>query len=366
MDTTDPDIVFYGDQGCSHCRAAEAILRRPPCGSPPAEKDALLRRLVERIRAQGAGHRYDCVIGVSGGVDSTFVAMLTRKLGLRPLAVHLDNGWNSELAVANIEKVLKHLDIDLDTHVIDWEEFKDLQLAFLKASTPDSEIPTDHAIVTLLYEVALREGVRTIVAGGNYNTESIMPRAWSHGHGDWRYIKGIHDRFGSVPLRTFPHRTLAQDIYYRFVRRIRWVTILDYIDYVKKDAKEELVRETGWVDYGGKHFESIYTRFYQAYILPAKFGYDKRKAHQSGLIMSGQTTRAEALAELAKPLYEPQKLREDREYVISKFDLTAAEFDRIMALPPRTFDDYPSYEKTWYFRLLRDSYYFYKRQRGLP
>jgi hypothetical protein len=280
--------------------------------------------------------------------------------------VHLDNGWDSELAVANIENVLKSLGIDLYTHVINWEEFKDLQLAFLKASTPDSEIPTDHAIVSVLYQVALREGVRYVVAGGNYSTESIMPRTWSQGHGDWRYIKAVHRRFGNISLRTYPHRTLAQDIYYRFVRRIRWVSILDYVDYVKKDAMVTLVREAGWRDYGGKHFESIYTRFYQAHILPAKFGYDKRKAHLSGLIMSGQTTRAQALAELAKPLYDPERLRQDREYVINKFGLAPGEFDRIMALPPRRFEDYPSYEKTWHFRLLRGSYYMYKGWRGLP
>jgi N-acetyl sugar amidotransferase len=366
IDTTDPNVAFDEQGLCNHCRAAEVLLRQPPSGSPPAEKARLLEGLIQRIRDDGTGRRYDCVIGVSGGVDSTYVALLTKKLGLRALAVHLDNGWDSELAVANIENVLKRLNIDLYTYVINWEEFKDLQLAFLKASTPDSEIPTDHAIVSVLYHVALREGVRAVVAGGNYSTESIMPRAWSQGHGDWRYIKAVHRRFGTVSLRTYPHRTLAQDIYYRFVRRIRWVSILDYVDYVKKDATAALTREAGWRDYGGKHFESIYTRFYQAYILPTKFGYDKRKAHLSGLIMSGQMTRAQALAELAKPPYDPERLAEDREYVINKFGLLAGEFDRIMALPPMRFEDYPSYEKTWRFRLLRGTYYRYKRWRGLP
>ncbi len=245
IDTTDPGVVFDERGFCNHCRAAEITLRRPPSGASREEKARLLEELVARLRSEGRGHRYDCVIGVSGGVDSTYVALLTKKLGLRALAVHLDNGWDSELAVANIENVLKRLDIDLETYVINWEEFKDLQLAFLKASTPDSEIPTDHAIVSVLYQVALREGIRTIVAGTNYATESIMPLAWSQGHTDWHYIRSLHRQFGRVPLRTYPHRTMWQDIYYRFVRRIRWVSILDYLVYVKQDAKDALSHEAG-------------------------------------------------------------------------------------------------------------------------
>jgi N-acetyl sugar amidotransferase len=363
MDTTDPEISFDESGRCCHCRQAESLLKMAPYALPPEEKEACRRALVDRIRRTGRGKNYDCVIGVSGGVDSTYVAHLLKDAGLRALAVHLDNGWNSKLAVTNIENVLKRMGIELFTHVIEWNEFKDLQLAFLKASTPDSEIPTDHAIFSLLYKTAARERVSFILGGTNLATESILPRRWSFGHADWRYIKGVHARFGKVPLRTFPHRTMLEDFYLRKVRSIRWVNYLDYHRYVQEDARRALQRDAGWESYGGKHCESIYTRFYQRHILPAKFGFDKRKAHLSSLIVSGQMTRAQALEELKAPLYDPAELKEDLAYFINKLDLTEAQYREIMALPLRRFDDYPSYERDAPFRWALKAYRSWKRFR---
>jgi len=293
---------------------------------------------------------------VSGGVDSTYVAYLVKQLGLRPLAVHLDNGWNSELAVKNIENICKTLDIDLYTYVLDWEAFKDLQVAFLKASTPDSEIPTDHAIQAVLYHQADHEHVRYILSGSNTATESVMPRAWSHGHADWKYIASIQQQFGAQKFTSYPHYTKYSFFYYRHVKQIQWVRFLDYFTYIKSTAKKLIEEQLSWRDYGDKHYESIYTKFYQAYILPTKFGFDKRKAHLSSLICSGQLTREQALEIVQKELYPAKDLQEDREYVIKKLGISQDEFHDIMALPPKTFWDYPSYEKYYhssYYRALR-------------
>lgn len=363
MDTSDPDIQFDANEVCNHCHAYDAaVASRVFTGQ---EATRLLEELVDRIRKQGAGKPYDCVIGVSGGVDSTFVAYKVKQLGLRPLAVHLDNGWDSELAVKNIENTLKRLNIDLHTRVLDWEEFKDLQLAFLRASTPDSEIPTDHAIVSELYKTAARIGVRYIVAGVNVRTESHLPVAWSTGHLDWRYIRGLHRRFGTRPLRGFPHLTLFDFYRYRF--SYHWIDILNYLDYNKSEAKRILERELGWRDYGGKHYESIYTRFYQGYILPRKFGYDKRRVHLSSLICSGEITREAALEALKEEPYPVDLQQSDLEYVAKKFGLTREEFDEIMRLPRKSFWDYPSYarwRKTGPYRFARAVYRTLRRRNG--
>jgi N-acetyl sugar amidotransferase len=359
MDTSDPDIEFDEDGICKHCRAYDKMVKNRVFTG--AEGKRKLDEIVVKIKKEGVGKQYDCVIGVSGGVDSTFVAYKVKQLGLRPLAVHLDNGWDSELAVNNIHKTLKTLGIDLHTHVIDWEEFKDLQLAFLKASTPDSEIPSDHAIVSLLYQMAEKIGVKYIIIGRNVRTETHVAPAWSMGHFDWKYIENVDKQFGHVPLKTFPHRTRRQELYYR--EKQEWVNILDYVDYVKKDAIKILERELGWQYYGGKHFESIYTRFFQGYILPRKFGYDKRRGHLSSLICSGEMTREQALEELKQPPYPPEIQEEDREYVIKKFGITEEEFERIMNLPKKTIYDYPSYardDRRLINRLLRRAYRAYR------
>ena len=338
MDTSDPDIAFDDAGVCSHCRRYERVAGQRLI--PAKERTQRLDALVAEVRAAGRGKAYDCVIGVSGGVDSTYVAWLVKNLGLRPLAIHLDNGWNSELAVANIEKTLNTLGIDLFTHVIDWEEFRDLQLSFLKASTPDGEVPTDHAIFALLYQLASRHGLRHVITGTNVVSEAILPEKWGYGYFDWRYIADVHRRFGRSRLKTYPRFSLTKLFYYVFVRRIRMVSILNYVDYDKATAMGVLENELGWVYYGGKHYESIYTRFYQAYVLPRKFDIDKRKAHYSNLICSGQMTREQALAALQEPTYPERLLVEDREYTIKKLGLTPRQFDDIMATPNKTFLDY--------------------------
>jgi N-acetyl sugar amidotransferase len=339
LDTkADPRIRFDAEGICNHCRRYES-LREARIAT--GERGRVLReQLVERMRREGKGREYDCIIGVSGGVDSTYVASLVKSYGLRPLAVHLDNGWNSELAVANIERVLRRLNIDLHTHVIDWEEFRDLQVSFLRASTPDGEIPSDHAIFALLWRTAAKFGVRTIVSGMNYHTEAYDIPDWSYGHSDWTYVKDVHRRFGRVPLRTYPHFSLPYLLWLNGVRRIRTVSILNYIEYDKRTVMRHLEQELGWTNYGGKHHESIYTRFYQGYVLPRKFGIDKRQGHLSDLINSGQMDREAALAEMAQPPYDPALQEQDREYVIRKLELSAREFDEIMVAPPRSFRDF--------------------------
>ena len=338
MDTTDPDISFDTLGVCNHCGRYQEVARQRLI--PASERRTKLDSLVAAIAKAGRGKPYDCIIGVSGGVDSTYVAWLVKSLGLRPLAVHLDNGWNSELAVMNIEKTLKTLGVDLYTHVIDWEEFRDLQVSFLKAATPDGEVPTDHAIFALLYEMAARHGVRYIITGTNVVTEAVLPLKWGYGYFDWRYVADVHRRFGAAQLSSYPHFSLFGLVRYVFLRRIRLVSILNYIEYDKRQTMEILQKQLGWTYYGGKHYESIYTRFYQAYVLPRKFNIDKRKAHYSNLICSGQMSREQALELMKEPVYPEHLLQQDREYAIKKLVLSAEQFEAIMQSPNRTFLDY--------------------------
>jgi N-acetyl sugar amidotransferase len=356
MDTSDPEIRFDVEGVCNHCKKYDENIGRFVFSGEVGKQR--LDTIIQEIKKAGEGKEYDCVIGVSGGVDSSYTAYLVKKAGLRPLAVHLDNGWDSELAVKNIERLLGRLEIDLYTHVLDWEEFKSLQLAFLKASTPDSEIPSDHAIVALLYQKAKELGVRYIIPGTNIRTESHLPRAWSQGHRDWLYIKSINEEFGTRPLATYPHYTFFDNLIRH--RSYRWIPILNYVDYRKFEAMKVLESELGWKYYGGKHYESIYTRFYQGYILPKKFGFDKRRSHLSSLICSGETTRAEALKELEADPYPTELVESDKTFFMNKFGLSEQQFREIMDAPPRKFEDYPSYEKkyvnTFWFRLLRSIY----------
>jgi len=340
MDTSDPEIQFDEQGVCNHCHDYDRLIQQRVLKGEAGFR--YLEGLVAQIKREGRGKPYDCVMGVSGGVDSTYVAYMAKtRFGLRPLAIHMDNGWDSELAVRNIEETLKRLGIDLYTNVLNWEEFKDLQLAFLKASTPDSEIPSDHAIWAVIGDMAEKLKVRYILSGFNVRTETHLPRAWSQGHFDWKYIQSVHRQFGKGKLKTFPHQGLFT--YYRRLLTLRRVDILNYLDYNKQEAMQLLERELGWKYYGGKHHESIYTRFYQGYILPTKFGYDKRRCHLSSQICSGEITREAALAELQKPTYAPSMQEEDREYVAKKLGVSDSEFETIMQLPRRNFLDYPSY-----------------------
>jgi N-acetyl sugar amidotransferase len=370
MDTSDPEIQFDEHGVCNHCHDYDRLVQQRVLTGEAGLR--YLEKLVEQIQREGQGKPYDCVMGVSGGVDSTYVAYVAKtRLGLRPLAVHMDNGWDSELAVKNIEETLKRLGIDLYTSVLNWEEFKDLQLAFLKASTPDSEIPSDHAIWAVIGDMAEKLKVRYILSGFNVRTETHLPRAWSQGHFDWKYMRAVHRQFGEARLRTFPHQDLFT--YYRRLLTLRRVDILNYLDYNKQEAMQLLERDLGWKYYGGKHHESIYTRFYQGYILPTKFGYDKRRSHFSSQICSGEITREAALVELQKPAYAPSLQEEDREYVAKKLGVSDSEFDAIMKLPRKRFSDYPSYGRViegplfkGIYNSMRNAYRSIQQRRNRP
>jgi len=353
MDTTDPDIVFDENGVCNHCTNAIERLKQPPYGLPPKEKEAALNQLIENIKTAGKGKKYDCVIGLSGGVDSSYLAYLVKQWGLRPIAVHLDNHWNSEIAEQNISNICKMLGFKEKRVVINWEEFKDLQLAFLKASTPDSEIPSDNGIFAALWDTAKEHNIKYILAGYNASSESILPRAWAQGYFDKTYIKAVHKQFGTVTNLSFHILSNENILINRRIHKIELVPTLDYVFYDKEQAKELITKELGWKDYGRKHGESIYTRILQEYILPVKFGIDKRKAHFSSLIVAGQMTRDEAIKRLSQPLYpDEQSVQQDIDILCNKFEITKEDFEKIMALPIKSIHDYHNESKTFRYKLL--------------
>lgn len=340
MDTSDPDIVFDTNGVCNHC--IEYDKARDTHTLSPEAASSKLHELVDKIKQDGRNKKYDCITGVSGGVDSTYTVYLLKQLGLRPLVVHLDNGWNSELAVQNIENIITRLGFDLYTRVLNWNEFRELQLAYLKASVLDLEALTDHAISATLFHQANRYGVKYIMAGTNRATEAILPLHWRYANktNDAVNIRAINDLFRKKPIRDFPLLSFQKHAYYWKIKKIQWVSPLDYVPYDKAQAKKVIESELGWRDYGGKHYESIITRFYQGYILPKKFGIDKRRAHLSTLIVSGQITRNEALQELQKPLLEEAILKQDLDFVPKKLGITKEAFDAIMQLPPKSHYEY--------------------------
>ncbi len=339
---SDPDIVF-DEKGISnyYYEFKKEYTNNVFTGKVGVNKFA---EIVSKIKEEGKNKPYDCIMGLSGGVDSTYVAYLANQHGLRPLAVHFDNGWNSELAVKNIENIVQKLGIDLHTFVINWEEFKDLQLAYLKASVIDIEAITDHAIFATLYRLAGEKGIKYILSGTNVQTENTLPKSWIHPKSDHINIKAIHKLFGTVPLKTFPFMDAKVKRYYQQIKGVTSVSILNYQVYNKAEVKELIQKELNWRDYGGKHYESIWTRFYQGYILPKKFNVDKRKAHLSDLIFSGQMTKAEALKELEHPIYPQEQFNVDFEFVLKKLGLSEGEFDNMMKIPPRNHYDF-DYEK---------------------
>ena len=356
----DPDISFDSKGICNYYYDyKEAESKYVFTGKSGEEK---LNALATKIREDGRGKKYDCLIGLSGGVDSTYVAWLAKKLELRPLAVHLDNGWNSELAVMNVENIITRLGFDLFTLVVNWEEFKDIQLSYLKASVVDIEVVSDHAIFATMYKLAKEKNIGYILSGTNVVTEHIMPPSWLYKKMDFKNLKDIHRQYGSVKLKTYPTFDFVKHVYYSSILKLIPISILNYIHYNKREVKEVIKNELGWRDYGGKHYESLFTKFYQAYILPEKFKIDKRKAHLSTLICSGQMSRDEALLELKTPLYSPADLKQDKEYVLKKLGLTDAEFEAIMRNPPRRHEDFKTDTnlKEGYMNLLRKTEKFRK------
>jgi N-acetyl sugar amidotransferase len=338
MDTTDPDITFDRSGTCNHCRACEACLEE--LGA--LRQTGAVYAAVADIKRSGQRKKYDCIVGLSGGTDSSYLAYKAVEFGLRPLAAHLDNGWDSEPATQNIHNIVRKLGLDLHTHVVDWPEFRDIQLSFLQADVIDIEMITDHAINALAYNTALQHGVRHILTGVNTATEAILPSAWVHAKTDLTNLKSIHRAHGSKPLKTLPTASTLRVRYLQGFRGIRSLSLLDLIEYDKQGAVKTLSDELGWTNYGGKHHESMFTRFYQQYILPEKFGVDKRKAHLSSLICSGQVTREDALADLQKPPFDPVSIGADKAYVLKKLGMSDGDFASYMARPGRSHLEYPS------------------------
>ena len=332
MDTSDEEIVFDEDGFCNHCNGyftrAKSVLKHDQEGQDE------LAALVQEIKAKGKNKPYDCLIGLSGGVDSSYVAYRVKELGLRPLAVHFDSGWNSELAVKNIENIVTKLGFDLYTHVCDWEEMRDLQLSYFKAGVINADVPMDHAFLVVLNRIARKNGLKYFISGHNFETEAILPVSWVFGANDGRNVKAIQSRFGSIKLKEYPVSTLAEELYTDYVYKLRKVRLLNYEPYDKAKSMALIEKELGWKYYGGKHYESIFTRFYQGYYLVKRFGKDKRRAHLSTLICSGQVSREEALKIIDKPPYEDVKLlEEDKEYIPKKLGISKEEFERIVAEP---------------------------------
>lgn len=332
LDTTLPSIRFDEHGVCQYCHSHDTL-------AAYYHKNCKIRgavdALVQKIRFSGRGREYDCIVGVSGGVDSSYTLYSVKKMGLRPLAVHFDNGWNTDEAVSNIKRMTGDLGVDLYTHVVNWQEFRSLQIAFLKASVPCVETPTDVGIHGALMRVAAREKVRYIIGGQSFFTEGTVPREW--GYLDGRYICSVNKTFGTTSLITFPNLTVKDVLFYTFVKGIRQVPLLNYLDYDKKTAREELTRLFGWRPYGGNHHENIYSKFAFGWLLPRKFNIDKRKVYLSGPVRSGLMPRAEALKILSEPPDVPEDLIA---YCIRKLELSRQEFDGIFNLPARSYRDY--------------------------
>ncbi len=358
MDTSAGDITFDSEGACSYCTRFRARLAAED--RSPAVREARRGAFLAKVKASGKGKEYDCVVGVSGGVDSSYALCLAVRNGLRPLAVHLDNGWNSELAAHNITNLVTSLGVDLYTHVIDWEENRDLQVSFFKANVVDIELLMDNAMFALNHQQAARHGLRYILAGTNLATEGIsLPPAWKHYKLDERNIRRIHRRFGSVPIKTHPLMSTVGYVWAEFVRGIRWISFLDYFPYRKGEAIDTLKAECGYRPYPYKHYESVFTRFYQAFILPRKFGFDKRRVHLSTLVVTAQMTRDEALALLQQGTYpDPQQEEQDRVFVMKKLGFTEETFREYMSAPAVPHASYGTEEPTWnalvrVYRLLR-------------
>lgn len=341
MDTSDSNITFDARGWCDYCNNYHSNIL--PHWHPNEQGMRELEPMLEKIRQDGKGKDHDCIIGLRGGVDSSYVTYIAKeKFGLRPLLFHVDAGWNSQQAVNNIEKLVDGLGLDLHTEVVNWQEMRDLQLAFFKAQVPHLDTPQDHAFFAGLYNYAVKNGVKYILTGANYSTECVRePLEWHYHATDLRQLKDIHRRFGRRALKTFPLTDIfTYKIFYRFFKGVRVVKPLNHIPFHKEEAMQELTDKFGWQRYAHKHYESRFTRFYEGYWLPTKFGYDKRRAHFSSLVLTEQMTRAEALAKIAVPAFNPDELPQDFEYIATKLGITVAELQALHDGPNKTYKDY--------------------------
>lgn len=342
MDTTVPKITFDENGFCNHC--SDFLNKQLKNEESLSIQISNTEKFHEKIRNDGIGKKYDCIVGVSGGADSSYALHLALINGLRPLAVHLDNGWNSELSQNNISTLVHATGVDLYTHVINWEENKDMQLSLIKAGVLDIEMIMDNAQAATTYRQALKYNLKHILSGVNSRTEGMsIPEGWYHYKYDELNIRAIHKKFGSQKIKSHPLMNSIDEFYYQKIRKIRYHKYLDYFLYNKNDAMQILSEKYGFVPYKYKHSESIFTRFYQNYILPVKFGVDKRMVHHSNMIITGQMTRDEALIDLKTNSYcDSDEFKIDKQYVLKKFGITEAEFQKYIIKEPVSHLFYPS------------------------
>lgn len=348
MDTTDSKIVFDEKGVCDHCNTYfNDIL---PYWHTDERGEKKLKEFVAKIKKEGKGKDFDCLMGMSGGIDSSYLLYaMKEKYGLRPLVFHVDAGWNSQIAVNNIERLVDGLGLDLYTEVINWEEIKDLQLAYFKSGVPHIDTPQDHAFFATMYKFASKHKIKYILTGGNYSTECVRnPLEWMYYQSDSIQLRDIYKKHGTGKLKDYPvTNILWHKVYLPYFKGIKLIRPLDYIPYNKDEAMHFLVDSYGYQKYPQKHFESRFTRFYEAYWLPKKFGYDTRKVQFSSLILTNQMTREEALEELKKTAYDPETIKQDFEYVANKLGITIEELQGYMDAPNKTYKDYKSQESVY-------------------
>ena len=350
MDTSDSQIVFDEYGVCDYCIGfGKDVL---PNWHPDDHGKAIFKQQVEQIKKTQGSKSFDCIIGLSGGIDSSYLLHLAvSEFGLRPLVFHVDGGWNSDIAVSNIQCLVDKLGLDLYTEVINWEEMKDFQLAFIKSGVPHIDLPQDHAFIAVLYHFANKHGIKYILNGGNFATECVRnPKEWLYYGTDMRQIRDIQKRFCTRPLDTYPFSSiLFHKIYLRYLKGVQVLKPLNYLPYTKAQATEELSRLYGWRPYPQKHFESRFTRFYEGYWLTTRFGFDTRRVQYSSLILTGQLTRDAALKQLEKPAYNPETIEEDFDYIASKLGITSETLREYHTMPLKSYKDYANQE--WLFDL---------------